>query len=113
MSVGTTPLIIQLPDKAPINRRMIRAVVTPNMLEHIASSIFFHRTWQKSMDKAVQQAVVNSRTTWLPPLSASLPNSRMVKNKRTIMTPRGIKESPREGCVSGREESNIFMYCVG
>jgi len=61
------------------------------------------------MDKAEQQAVVNNNTTWLPPLSASLPNIWMVKKRSTTMTPIGINDRRMDGRVSGHEEPHCFI----
>ena len=46
-----------------------------------------------------QMAVAVSNTIWLPPLRASLPNMRIVTNKRVTNTSMGTKESKGEDLI--------------
>lgn len=91
------PLIIQLPDKAPISNKMIKATATPSMLLQIACSISFHLTRHTAIAKIELTAVVVSNTTWLAPLNASLPNVRMVINNKNTNTRIGISERRGDG----------------
>ena len=49
------------------------------------------------MAKAEQQAVVSNKTTWLPPVKASLPKMWIVKKRRITITMIGIRDNPSEG----------------
>ena len=51
--------------------------------------------------RGTKMAVAVSNTIWLPPLRASLPNMRIVTNKRVTNTSMGTKESKGEGIFVG------------
>ena len=56
-----------------------------------------------------QTAVAVSNTTWLPPLSASLPKVWIVTNKRVTNTSMGTSESKGEGILLGVWSIIIYM----
>lgn len=94
MNVGTIPLIVQVPEMAPMRNRMTRAVVTSPMLLFIASSKLSQGTLNIHIDSQTQTPAEKRRDTWLAPRMASLPNMLISKAKRTIKVNTGIKEIP-------------------
>ena len=95
--VGTIPLTIQLPERAPISNKIIMAVATPRILLQIAFSMTSHFTLQKSMANIDVMAVEVNNTIWLPPDKASPPKVRMVKYKSITKVRIGTAESNGEG----------------
>ena len=61
-----------------------------------------------------QTAVAVSSTIWLPPLRASLPNVRIVTNKRVTKTSMGTRESKGEGIFVGLCSilNNTYSMCL-
>ena len=92
MSVGTTPLIVQVPDTAPIRKRMRMALPTSAMCPLMASSNFSQGIWKKRIDSQMQTPAEKSRTTWLAPRMASLPKMLIFSASRATSTISGIRE---------------------
>ncbi len=92
MKVGTMPLMVQVPEMAPIKNRITMAVVTSPMLLWMASSNLCHGVLKSHMESQMQIPAENSRDTWLAPRMASLPNMLMFKASSVTSTATGIRE---------------------
>ncbi len=82
---GTIPLIIQLPERAPMSKRMMMALVTPRMLSQMLFSISSHLTLQKK--------------------TANMPATAVAVSNR-IKTTRGMAE------MRGKADSADVSYTV-
>ena len=67
------PLTIQAPPRAPMKSRMMRAVATWEMFWVMVCSNLRHGTRANTLPITQQMAALMSSTTWLGPLSESLP----------------------------------------
>ena len=94
MNVGTIPLIVHVPEIAPIRNRMTMAVVTSPMLFLISSSKTSHGTLNSHIASQIAIPAENNNATWLAPRIASLPKMLMFNAKNTIRTRIGIREIP-------------------
>ena len=94
MKAGTMPLIVQVPEMAPIRNRMTIAVVTSPMLLFIASSKSFQGILKSHVERHTQIPALNSSDTWLAPRMASLPNMLMSRARRMTRAMTGISEIP-------------------
>ena len=67
MNAGTTPLMVQVPEMAPIRNRMTMAVVTSPTLLLMASSNSPHGTLNSHMDNHTHTPAAKSSVTWDAP----------------------------------------------
>ena len=100
MRVGTIPLIIHVPEMAPIRKSMRIAVPIELMFPVIASSNFFQGTWHTIIAIATQTVAPKRRATWLAPSRASAPKKRITKKSAAISTTKGTSDNPHDGVRS-------------
>ena len=87
-----TPLIVQVPEMAPIRNRMTIAVVTSPILLLIASSKAFQGVLNSHIDRQMHTPAAKNRATWLAPRMESLPKMLMSKASSTTSTATGTRE---------------------
>ena len=86
------PLLVHVPDIAPISSRMTMAVVTSPTLLLMASSKAFHGVLNSHMLSQMQMPAATKRATWLAPSIASLPKILMFRASKATNTITGISE---------------------
>ena len=89
--VGTTPLIIQLPDTAPIMNKISMAGPMALILSSMALFIRSHGTLNRIIPMATATPAAKSSAVWLAPSRASAPNTRITTTCKAINTANGIK----------------------
>ena len=90
--VGTTPLIVHVPDRAPIRSRRRIICAMPPMLDPIAFSNSLHPLPKKALERMQHTAVEKRRATWLAPDRASVPKMLTLSARSPINTRIGINE---------------------
>ena len=86
------PLMVQVPEMAPIMKRMMMAEVTSPMLFPMASSKTFQGVLNSQTPSHTQMPAAISRTTWLAPRMESLPKMLISNPSSTTRTSTGIRE---------------------
>ena len=94
MKVGTIPLMVHVPEMAPIRNKMTIAEVTSPILLLMASSKSFHGILKSHVDNQTAIPAQNSNETWLAPKMASLPNMLISNANRMTRVIIGINEMP-------------------
>ena len=100
-----TPLMVHVPEIAPISKRMTMAVVTLPMLLEIAFSKSFQGVLKSHMDSQIQTPAAVSRATWLAPRIESLPKMLTSRASKTMRTRMGIRD------MRIRVRERGFMQC--
>ena len=90
MKVGTMPLTVQAPDRAPMSSRITIAFVTSPTLERMASSKAFQGVLYSHIDSHTHTPVATSRLTCEAPRMASLPKMLMSSDNSPTSTTSGI-----------------------
>ena len=92
MKVGTTPLIVQVPETPPMRKRMRVAPAMSEKFRPIAFSNSFQGVLKNNAASSTQTPDETSSATWLAPRMASLPKMPMLMASSVIRTRTGIRE---------------------
>ena len=90
MKAGTTPLIIHVPEMAPIRKRIRIADATSPTFPAIAFSNSFHGVLYRHIDNATHTPAATRSATWDAPRMESDPKMEMSRASRAIRTTRGM-----------------------
>ena len=93
MKAGTTPLVVQVPETAPMKRRITRATTTSAMFSFMPFSKAFHGVLNSHMDSAMATPADTSSATWLAPRIESLLNMLTLRDSSRVSTMIGMEET--------------------